>query len=138
MAKYQTKKKPNPYLQISSMRSLFPQFTIKKKSKTEVEFVGELRPKENMPSYKVLILYRGNLRPHVKVLDPLLVEKPPHFYSKSKTLCLYHPKDFNWTHNKLIAKHIVPITSAWIYFYEVWLECGKWYGPEAKHSAAKE
>jgi len=60
------------------------------------------------------------------------VADPPHFYKESQTLCLYHPKNYHWTKEKLIAKDIVPWTAAWIYFYEIWLQKGVWYGPEAE------
>jgi hypothetical protein len=125
-------------VQISAMKALYPKFGVVKKTNSEVQFVGELQPKPEFRKFKVSVLYRGNLRPQVKVLSPKLVDNPPHFYEKSETLCLYHPKDFKWTNNKLVAKHIVPITSAWLYFYEVWLETNKWYGPEASHGNTKD
>lgn len=98
--------------QIGAMKSLYPQFKVIKKSSSEVTFVGELQPKPEFRKFKVEITYCGNLRPKVKVLRPQLVDKPPHFYEKTETLCLYHPKDFNWSKEKLIAKYILPITSA--------------------------
>ncbi len=137
MAIYKKQRHFRTEVQIGVMKSHYPQFKAKKKGNT-IEFIGELQPKPELPEYKVSILYRGNLSPQVKVLSPELVEKPPHFYHKSKTLCLYHPKKFKWRKDRLIAKHIVPLTSAWIYFYEVWLEKGIWYGPEAAHETPKE
>jgi hypothetical protein len=124
-------------IQIGAMKALYPQFRVTKKTYNEVKFVGELQPKPEFRKFKVEILYCGNLRPKVKVISPKLVNEPPHFYKKSGTLCLYHPKDFKWSKDKLIAKYIVPITSAWLYFYEVWLETEIWYGPEAGHDNIK-
>lgn len=128
----------NSEAQIGAMKSRYPQFTARRINENEIEFIGELQPKPELPTYKVSILYRGDLRPFVRVLSPRLVENPKHFYNKTKTLCLYHPDEFKWHKDRLIAKYIVPLTSAWIYFYEVWLEKGIWYGPEYKHETPKE
>lgn len=125
-------------VQIGSMKSIYPQFKVIKKKNTEVEFTGILQPKPEYRKFKVSVKYRGDLKPQVKVIEPKLVENPPHFYKSSGTLCLYHPKDFKWTKDKLIAKYILPITSAWLYFYEVWLETNVWYGPEASHDNNKK
>lgn len=124
--------------QIGAMRAIYPQFKVKKKTSTQVEFVGELQPKPEFRKFKISVLYRGSLNPQVRVISPDLVENPPHFYKNTGTLCLYHPKDFKWRKDLLVAKHIVPITAAWLYFYEVWLETDKWYGPEAEHKTPKE
>lgn len=126
------KKHYNPDIQIQAMKSYYPQFKATKKGK-EIEFVGELTVKPEFPIYTVSITYRGDLKPLVRIIKPELVEKPVHFYQDSKSLCLYHPKDYNWSGGKLIAKDIVSWTAGWIYFYEVWLETGKWLGPEVEH-----
>ncbi len=121
-------------MQIWAMRSRYPQFNAKRKSEFEIEFTGDLQVKPELPVYTVSITYRGSNSPWVKVLSPALVAKPPHFYQNTGTLCLYHPDNYNWTREKLIAQNIVSWTAAWIYFYEVWLQKGKWFGPEAHHS----
>ncbi len=115
------------------MKSRYPQFKAKKRGQYDIEFIGELTVKPVFLVYTVSITYRGDLRPLVKVISPNLVEDPPHFYKESQSLCLYHPKNYNWAKEKLIAKDIVSWTAAWIYFYEVWLQKGVWYGPEAEH-----
>ena len=35
---------------------------------------------------------------------------------------------------KLVAKEIMSWTIAWLYFYEAWLQTGKWFGPESHHT----
>ena len=113
------------------MRSRYPQFKAKRKSDAEIEFIGVLQPLPELPVYTVSITYRGNIDPKVKIISPSLVEKPPHFYHNTGTLCLYSSENFKWSREKLVADNIVAWTAAWIYFYEVWLQTGKWYGPEA-------
>ena len=120
------------------MRSKYSQFKVKKKSKSEFEFIGDLQVKPEFPLYTVSITYRGSLTPLVKVLSPELVSNPPHFYKQSQTLCLYHPDNYKWIKEKLVATDIVSWTAAWIYFYEVWLQKGIWYGPEALHTTTQK
>jgi hypothetical protein len=123
----------NSDIQIWAMKSRFPQFKAKKREMFDIEFIGDLVVKPTFPIYTVSITYRGNLRPLVKIIKPELVEKPPHFYRQSKSLCLYHPKNYKWGKEKLIATDIISWTAAWIYFYEVWLQEDIWYGPEVEH-----
>jgi len=123
----------NSDIQIGAMKSRYPQFKVKKRGQYDIEFIGDIIVKPVFPVYTVSINYRGDSRPLVKIIKPELVEDPPHFYKESQSLCLYHPKNFHWVKEKLIAKDIVPWTAAWIYFYEVWLQKGVWYGPEAGH-----
>jgi hypothetical protein len=123
----------NPDIQIAAMKSRYPQFKAKKWGQNNIEFIGELIVKPVFPVHTVSITYNGNLRPLVKVIKPELVENPPHFYKESQSLCLYHPKNYHWTKEKLIAKDIVAWTAAWLYFYEVWLQKDVWLGPEADH-----
>jgi hypothetical protein len=119
------------------MRQKYPQFKPKIKGDNNIEFIGELKVKEELPAYTVSITYRGNNSPLVKILKPELVEKPPHFYHNSKTLCLYHPTNFFWSSEKLICNEILGWTIGWIYFYEVWLQTKTWYGPEVSHKLNK-
>lgn len=133
---YIKKAKYNSQIQIFAMRQKYPQF----KSKIEgnsIIFTGDLQVKPEFPKYKVSVEYRNSLSPIVKILSPQLVDNPPHVYSEKK-LCLYHPDNFKWKKEKLISNEIIEWTSAWIYFYEVWLETGKWYEPEAPHNIQKQ
>lgn len=115
------------------MKALFPGFKAVRKGSDTIEFTGQLQVKPELPVYTLSILYEGDFRPKVKVLYPVLVPEPKHFYQKSGTLCLYHPSHFKWQRHKLIAREIMGWTAGWVYFYEGWLEHGEWFGPEADH-----
>lgn len=136
MAKYQKIKPYNPLVQIGAMNSFYPQFVTNQKRADEIEFIGNLHVKPELPIYNISVTYRGDLRPKVKVLKPDLVENPPHCYPDD-TLCLYHKENYHWKGAKLIAKYIIPWVAAWIYFYEVWKQTGIWYGPEVPHTTPK-
>jgi hypothetical protein len=135
---YLRSKSYNTDIQIWAMRNLHPQFKAKKRSEFEIEFKGDLHVKAEFPLYTVCIVYRGSASPVVRVIRPELVADAPHIYTEERTLCLYHPRNFKWSKEKLIANNIVSWTAAWIYFYEVWLEKKKWYGPEASHDILKK
>ena len=136
MGIFNKKKKANPLVQIGAMKSKFSQFQHKQKD-GNIIFTGNLFIKSELPIYNVSIEYRGNLRPVVKVNSPALVEDSPHLHSDN-SLCLYHPNNFKWSSDKLIAKEIMQWTIAWIYFYEYWLQTGEWIGPEASHNTEKK
>lgn len=120
------------------MKTRYPQFKAKKRGVNDIEFIGDLTVADWIPVYTVSITYQGNVRPRVLVIKPELIEKPPHIYPDSRTLCLYHPDNYKWRREKLIAQDIVSWSAAWIYFYEVWLQTGVWYGPEAPHNVEKK
>jgi len=136
MGIFNKKKKANPLVQIEAMKSKFPQFKSQKKG-NNIVFTGNLFIKPELPVYNVSVEYRGNLQPIVKVNSPILVDNPPHTFS-NKNLCLYHSDNFKWHGDKLIAKEIMQWTIAWIYFYEYWLQTGKWIGPEVSHNSDKK
>lgn len=135
MAKYYKTQQPNIYAQISAMKLKYPQFRSSVKG-LSIKFIGQLMIKPELPIYKVSIEYRGHIRPLVHVISPALVENAPHTYH-DKSLCLFHPSNFNWNAYKIIANEIMQWTIAWIYFYEYWLQSGDWIGPEVPHITEK-
>ncbi|PKP32397.1 MAG: hypothetical protein CVT99_05085 [Bacteroidetes bacterium HGW-Bacteroidetes-16] len=131
--KFFNKQKPNVSAQIGAMKSKYPQFRAKHITNDSVIFVGDLMIKPELPIYSVSVEYRGKLSPKVRVITPKLVDKPPHYYKNTDSLCLYHTDDFKWNCQKLVAKEIMSWTIAWIYFYEAWKQTDIWYGPESHH-----
>lgn len=126
------KHRGNKFAQIQAMRSLYPNFICKEQN-NEVVFTGDLMVKTELPVYNVSVHYRYNKRPLVFINNPELKKGCRHRYSDG-SLCLYHPNNYKWNADKLVALHIMQWTIAWIYFYEAWLQTGDWYGPEVPHA----
>lgn len=118
--------------QIFSIQQSFPSFKFYRNEK-EAYWVGLLKPSSNSCTYTVKIIYKFKKPPKVFVLKPDILKSSPHIYS-DRSLCLYYPfdKDYN---NKLsvISDTIIPWTAEWLYYYEIWLNSGIWWGPEAPH-----
>lgn len=136
MSKFPPKPPENPKslnfgMQDSHIKKKFPIFELKREG-TECYWIGYLQPTANSLRYKVKIIYHP-YKPKVYVLEPEVLQFAPHRYV-DESLCLYHPNDHSFNGEKLIADTIIPWTSEWLYFYEVWLEEGVWWGREAPHS----
>jgi len=122
-----------PRLNVAMMQSLFPGFVCDFNRKDQVlSWRGELQPTDESPVYHVRITYKMGGTPYVKVISPEIRPGAPHLYSGGR-LCLYDPKDRSWHPGLFIAKTIVPWTAEWLFFYELWLETGTWWGPSAPH-----
>jgi len=114
------------------MKSLYPHFNSDKIDEG-YDFTGILRPREI--EYQVKIRYRKKRDPKVFVLKPEILSFK-HRYSDG-SLCIYKQSEFNWREDKLISKYIVPLIASWLYFNEIYLLTGKWYGPEATHDESE-
>jgi hypothetical protein len=93
---------------------------------------GKLQPTPISPQYDVLIKYNMNRVPHVWVLRPEINEHVPHRYG-DKSLCIYWYKEWPWSPDQDISLTIIPWTAFWLYFYEIWLDTGVWFGKSAPH-----
>lgn len=98
---------------------------------------GEARPSPLSRIYSVIIKYDGSDDPVTWVvgseLRNLKHEDFPHKYDIKPEenivrLCLFLPGAREWTKQKAIANTVVPWAIEWLYFYEVWLATGVWYG----------
>jgi hypothetical protein len=127
------KKYPSSALQQRFSQERFPQF---KYSREKTTWTGELKPRQNSPTYIVSIKYRCLERPKVYVLHPTLHSNAPHTYADG-SLCLYFPDDKSWDDQKFLANTILPWAAEWLYFYELWLATGQWYRPEVLHNGTK-
>lgn len=112
-----------------NVRRRFPGFSVSVRNGLGL-YRGFLQPRLTSPSYLIEVQYRLKDIPKVWVLSPQLHPEAVHLH-KEKNLCLYWPKEWRWTGNQIIAETIIPWTGSWLYFYELWLDTGKWLGPSS-------
>lgn len=92
---------------------------------------GPLRPTELSAEYRVRITYiPTKARPRVTVLSPKLASREegvpiPHTFAADR-ICLHLTEE--WDSSLYIHETIVPWTSLWLYYYEIWHATGEWLG----------
>ncbi|OCA92601.1 hypothetical protein [Pseudobacillus wudalianchiensis] len=117
--------------QVIAMEKLFPSFEVSWKKNTVI-WTGNLKPTEMSATYTIQISYSLDMKkPEIIVLSPKLKRREdeaiPHIYPEEK-LCLFQPRKKEWTKETFIADTIVPWTSLWLYYYEMWHATGAWLG----------
>lgn len=118
--------------QISAMRIKYPQFTSKFISHSGLKVTGVLRPTSRSCYYHFVLRYNLSDSPKIKIICPELIknskgEEIPHLYP-GKNLCLYHPKYKEFQRTDFLCDTIIPWTSLWLYYYEIWLLTDEWLG----------
>lgn len=101
----------------------------------ELKAVGKLQPTSRSEIYTIEIKFHilKPIKPiQVRVINPILIknmndEDIPHMYSQDR-LCLFMPKYSEFTRKNYISDTIIPWTSLWLYYYELWHTTGKWLG----------
>jgi hypothetical protein len=136
MQNYAITQKFNSVLQIQKMKERFPQFKVSGRNGKYI-FFGTLKPSNSISEYVVKIQYNGWRRPKVYIVAPQIMNNAPHRYP-DRSICLYHPDNFNWHEHLFIADYIVPWTATWIYFYEIWKCTGIWYADEESHKVTEK
>lgn len=115
-------------------------------SKTKIQrgvllWSGELKPLPSSQTYNVSLKYKLGEFPIVKVISPILKSredsKIPHLYDDG-SLCLFYPKNLEWSGYMLLANTIIPWTSEWLSHYEIWFITGTWYGGGIHNEVPKE
>ena len=130
--RFESRQRERPLLQVVTMQRYFPQFQFRASGGGNVTWHGTLQPTESSPLYTIRILHQVWKHPRVWVVEPPLVESPPHVYaSTGDALCLYYPPEWRWTPNEQLAQTIVPWTALWLYYYEAWIITGEWLGPSS-------
>jgi hypothetical protein len=113
------------------LRNAFPDSEIKLRN-NKLIWIGNIKPTNLSKNYKVKIEYKLKNRPDVTILAPPLRSyynnRPlPHVF-KGQKLCLFMYKYAEWSSGMRIDETIVPWTSLWLFYYEVWLLTGEWHG----------
>lgn len=127
-------KRPAPIslpMQDLAIQSRFRGFRFRKDGQFGV-WRGTFSPRPSSPAYFVEVRYRPGGIPRARVLRPALHPDAPHTYEEGD-LCLFWPKEDPWNGEKLLATFIFPLIWSWLGLYELWLETGKWHGPESPH-----
>ncbi len=95
----------------------------------------KLQPTPMSVTYTAHLSYEHRRRPRVTIVSPELPTRPgeplPHVYEGNE-LCLYYGNEFNGS-DDYIAETIVPWTSEWLMYYEMWFTTGDWLSSEVTH-----
>jgi hypothetical protein len=94
---------------------------------------GIITPSEGCDTYRVSISYEQGGVPRVRIKEPRIAVSPRIHMYRDGTLCLYQPAEDPWNALDNIHEKIIPWTAEWLVFYELYLLCGEWLGPEAPH-----
>lgn len=117
--------------QAGAMKVKYPQFnTTFTHQLMKVE--GSLQPTARSVSYSFTLKYNLTDKPQTKIISPELQknckgEDIPHIYP-GQNLCLYHPSYYEFRRTDFLCDTIIPWTSLWLYYYEVWHVTGTWLG----------
>ena len=117
--------------QVAYLRLWWPEFCCARRG-CQLTVHGQLQPTELSDVYEIEVKQRGNRVPEVRVINPELErgkdgEEIPHMYEQ-KRLCLFLPGADEWKPDDPIALTIVPWTSLWLTFYEIWHATSEWLG----------
>lgn len=96
----------------------------------------ELAPGAFGRLYTCRFIFERATNPIVLVTAPDLKalangEKIPHVYPSNgsgTSLCLWWPKEREWSSQLKIADTLVPWTAEWLYYFELWLLTKTWEG----------
>lgn len=119
--------------QAAILKSVQPHSTVRFPSPGVLDWRAVVQPTPLSDWYKIKIVYHQDRTtlPRVWVMDPALQLRdgklPPHLYREGN-LCIFLPGANEWDSSKPIALTILSWTSLWLYFYELWLATGQWYG----------
>ena len=122
------------FLHLRKIKKVFPNVKIVSKNWDGFEIIIELQPTPLSEKYKVKICYiKGGVTKIFIIEKQLKIAKIrtklPHVYNTERQqLCLYSSSKREWFSSKYISDTIIPWTSEWLYYYELWIPEGKWYG----------
>jgi hypothetical protein len=131
--------------QAGMLKSYFPKSKITRNGEKEITWTHTLVPTPLSDTYKVKIHYKKGDVIKVYITDPLPLPLAknakvlPHVYSTPKQqLCLYYPRDREWSPSMYYTETIIPWISEWLLHYEIWIATGTWQGGGIEHDMEKE
>lgn len=119
--------------QLATIKEGFPEAKIKRVKRGHYEVIVPLKPKNISRTYYVKITFT-EFGAKVFVINEVLKvaenrEKLPHVYDHEKQqLCLFSLSKKEWNSKQLIVKTLIPWASEWLFYYELWLPTGEWFG----------
>lgn len=121
-------------IQLLAIERAFPNIKILSNKRDNFEIEVSLQPSSFSEVYRIKIIYKSNIFVKVFVVGQVLKisqnrTKLPHVYnSEQQQLCLFSPSKKEWKPTQYILNTIIPWASEWLYYYELWLIDGNWYG----------
>jgi hypothetical protein len=137
--------------QVAAMKTTWPNFVARRidRRTQSARWVGSVKPQYS--NFTLEVRYQLGAFPEVRVVSPGLVRLPgnsegqlPHVYppSDDPTLCVFDPREGEWTPAMTIASTTVPWALDWLACYELWLMTGRWTGggrhAESQRAEAEE
>lgn len=116
----------------NEVQRLFPNSQVRCKC-GKMEIILILKPTDVSIDYKIkLVAQQGHKSVDVFVEEPRIDlyedgKKVPHLYSNG-SLCLYYPEYREWDYRDSWAETLIPWTSLWLFYYEIWKDTGSWLG----------
>ena len=120
------------YGQIAKAKEFFPEAVSYVKC-GQANIIVHLKPTINSEDYTVkLVAKQGRKSVEIFVINPKIEQVEngnlvPHLYREG-SLCLYYPQYHEWDYKMPWTETLIPWTSLWLFYYEVWRETGNWLG----------
>ena len=128
---------PKLMTEINTIKNHYSNFDCKIKTDT-LTCTGIIKPTEYSRDYYVKISYKLWGIPKIWIIDPVIeYNEDVHMYKDENNLCLYYHKENPWKDTYHIYDKIIPWTSEWLVFYELYLITGKWLGAAQNHFTPK-
>ncbi len=130
---YNRKKIITAALQYYHLKKTFPKWKHELKMDI-INSIANIKPNPNTKEYKVLFHFQLYKAPSVRVISPKLEkngdQEVPHLH-RDGSLCLYFKQEFD--SSMFLVDTIVPWTTLWLEYYEIWKATGKWLGGGIEH-----
>lgn len=98
-----------------------------------LECAGDIQPSDDSDKYSIRVQYEEWKAPKVRILKPHIEPSTDIHMYRDGTLCLYHPPTQPWSGKNDLHKTIIPWTSEWLVYYELYQTEKKWMGPAIPH-----